>query len=92
MDGFWSIGEKEAYQSGVDYGNGSRPIRVVAKYEQGGSVAFVVVKIPGGHHWAGIGMDQISYAGAYHVLQILEQTDDKRFYRCKDLMYFPLRN
>jgi len=91
MDGFWSIGEKEAYQSGVDYRNGSRPIRVVAKYEQESSLAFVVVKIPGGHHWAGIGMDQLSHPGEYHVLQILEETQPG-IYRCKDLMMFPLRN
>jgi len=95
MDGFWHIGETTAYQSGVDYGNGSRPIKVVAKRVEraadGNRLAYVVVKIPSGHHWAGRGMGTESHPGEYHVLHIME-THDNGVYWCKDLMDFPLRN
>ena len=91
MDGFWHISETQAHQSGVDYGNGSRSIRVVARKIEGEHLSYVVVKIPGGSHWAGRGMGSASHPGAYHVLQIIEEKQPG-IYRCKDLMEFPLRN
>ena len=93
MDGFWYIpeGDGPVSQSGVDYGNGSKPIRVVARRSDHDKLAYVVVKIPGGKHWAGNHMPQVSHPGDYHVLRILEQTAPG-LYRCEDLMEFPLRN
>ena len=91
MDGFWYIGDTEASQSGVDYSNGSKPIRVVARRVERGKLTFVVVKIPGGKHWVGNYMPWESHPGDYHVLRILEQIDPG-LYRCEDLMEFPLRN
>lgn len=88
MDGIWHIDNKAAFQSGVDYGNGSKPIQVVATRFEGERLTYAVVKIPGGHHWV---ERSLSHPGSYHVLQILE-IHDIGVYRCVDLMDFPLRS
>ena len=73
---------------GIDYSNGSRPIVVVAKTED-----LVIVKVPGGKHFSGIGM-QSNHPTVYIVFAILEvqlETAARQELWVTELVEFPVR-
>ena len=55
---------------GFDWGNGSRPLLIVAQTRQ-----TITIKIPGASHWAPMG-SQAYVAAQYRVYAVLERTTD----------------
>lgn len=95
---------------GVDYGNGRKPIEIwqsIPGTIEGMDVeAFtartrrapvVVMKMPGGSHWAGRGMAPGYHGAAFHVFTILSvttrpSTDPVRFDMwCDEIIEFDIR-
>ena len=60
-------GSNEVRFSGIDYGNGNKPILIVRETPD-----IIVVKIPGGTHWNGLYQPWRSHPGQYLVLLKLD--------------------
>ena len=79
-----TTGTNEVRFSGIDHGNGSKPILLVKETQE-----LVVVKIPGGSHWTGNYQPRTSHPGEYMVLLKLEE--DKPVQWLSELCTYPLR-
>ena len=89
LDGEVKGGEVEF--SGVDMGN-AKPMTVKGYDSKTG---VVVVKVPGGSHWASVGVT-VSHAGHYAVVmreEIKPTGDPHKFFRAwtQEVLEFPLR-
>ena len=100
---FWSVRKVggsivggEATHNGTDYGNGGKPIIVKAfrRTNEHRAQTTMVVKIPGGKHWAANHEPWASHGGEYIVLNVLEirsESDEHINVKAETLIDFPLR-
>lgn len=68
---------------GVDFSNGSKPIRVVARKTVtigAAEVELIAFKFPGGKCWAGIGMDRTTVHATYEVWQVTKRNNEGDIY------------
>lgn len=57
---------------GIDFSNGSQPLKVVADY-----AGYLVVRMPGGKFWAGVNMDRHYSPASFHVYKVLERGESE---------------
>jgi hypothetical protein len=71
----WKINsDGTARKPGVDFGNGSKPIKVWHRTE-----THIVFKVPAGKHWVGRGMAQASHPGEYIVCEYVADQDHEGY-------------
>ena len=74
---------------GIDWCNGSRPLEVVVSNKR-----ILVVKIPGGSHFASRGL-RTTHPAEYYVYGILSETTDtvgRRVIKAVAIVHFPIRS
>jgi hypothetical protein len=73
---------------GIDKGNGRKPLVKVVETKD-----VIVVKVPGGKHWSGLGRPQAYHAACFQVFRKLseELADGRRIVRVSRIVDIPIR-